>query len=108
MRIQEKLRGLEYGLDVIDTLKGKCQNTIVKKYAIRSGKTDCAEMVYSSELKAVGKVISEKLHHIANLDVDIFLDGDTSYILEMNASSGGGYSFNHMAVINLSFAAIVK
>ena len=84
--IQEKLRGQEYGLDVINNLEGEYQNTIVKKkYAMRSGETDCAETIYSPGLKALGKAISKKLHHVANLDMDVFVDNDKPFILEMNA-----------------------
>ena len=105
--IQEKLRGQEYGLDVINNLEGEYQNTIVKKkYAMRSGETDCAETVQYHELKALGKTISEKLHHIANLDMDVFIDDGNPYILEMNARFGGGYPFSHIAGVNLPLAIV--
>jgi carbamoyl-phosphate synthase large subunit len=105
--IQEKLRGQEYGLDVINNLDGKYQNTIVKKkYAMRSGETDCAETINSPELKALGKAISEKLHHVANLDMDVFVDDDKPFVLEMNARFGGGYPFSHIAGVNLPLAIV--
>jgi carbamoylphosphate synthase large subunit/ribosomal protein S18 acetylase RimI-like enzyme len=105
--IQEKLAGQEYGLDIINDLNGKYQNTIVKvKYAMRSGETDCAETVDSPILKRLGESISHKLQHIGNLDVDVFLNEDTPYILEMNARFGGGYPFSHMAGVNLPKAIV--
>lgn len=105
--IQEKLRGQEYGLDVINNLEGEYQNTIVKKkYAMRSGETDCAETIDSPELKALGKAISGKLHHVANLDMDVFVDNDKPFILEMNARFGGGYPFSHIAGVNLPLAIV--
>lgn len=100
--IQEKLIGKEYGLDVINNLESEYENTIVKeKYAMRSGETDCAKTVNIPVLKELGKQISKKLHHIANLDVDVFLVKDTPYILEMNSRFGGGYPFSHMAGVDL-------
>ena len=58
--IQEKLSGQEYGLDVINDLSSKYQNTIVKiKYAMRSGETDCAKTVESKILKKLGKSLSD-------------------------------------------------
>jgi len=105
--IQEKLGGQEYGLDVINNLEVVYQNTIVKKkYAMRSGETDCAETVDSPELKALGKAISEKLHHVANLDMDVFVDNKKPFILEMNARFGGGYPFSHIAGVNLPLAIV--
>ena len=105
--IQEKITGQEYGLDIINNLKGEYQNTIVKKkIAMRSGETDCAETMDHPVLKALGKTISEKLRHIGNLDADVFLDGDTPYLLEMNARFGGGYPFSHMAGVNLPLAIV--
>lgn len=105
--IQEKLKGQEYGLDVINDLNTKYQNTIPKiKYAMRSGETDCAETVESDLLKSIGENLSKKLKHVGNLDVDVFIHGQEAYILEMNARFGGGYPFSHMAGVNLPMAIV--
>ena len=105
--IQEKLNGQEYGLDVINNLKGEYQNTIVKKkIAMRSGETDCAVTLDIPSLKNLGQVLSAKLGHIANLDVDVFVVDDKPYVLEMNARFGGGYPFSHMAGVNLPKAIV--
>ena len=105
--IQQKLVGKEYGLDVINDLNGKYQNTICKlKYAMRSGETDCAITVESDTLRKIGKKLSNSLHHIANLDCDVFIVRDIPYVLEMNARFGGGYPFSHMAGVNLPGAII--
>ncbi|MGP6146540.1 ATP-grasp domain-containing protein [Jeotgalibaca sp. A122] len=105
--IQEKLKGEEYGLDIINNLENKYENTVVKrKFAMRSGETDCAETVVEPKLEELGKLIGKKLGHTANIDVDVFFDGETPYILEMNARFGGGYPFSHMAGVNLPLAII--
>lgn len=105
--IQEKLEGQEYGLDVINNLAGEYQNTVVKrKYAMRAGETDCAETVDDPGLQVVGRAVSEKLRHIANLDLDVFVAGGRPFILEMNARFGGGYPFSHMAGVNLPLAIV--
>lgn len=105
--IQEKICGQEYGFDIINDLNGNYINTIVKKkLAMRSGETDCAITVENSELKSLGKKISNRLNHIANLDVDVFLAKNKPYVLEMNARFGGGYPFSHMAGVNLPKAII--
>lgn len=106
--IQEKLPGEEFGLDVVNDLEGNYQNTVVKKkYAMRSGETDCAVTVNNEQLKKTGEKLSSQLRHIANLDVDVFWIDEQAYVLELNARFGGGYPFSHMAGVNLP-SAIVK
>lgn len=105
--IQEKLKGQEYGLDVVDDLeKNYCTTFVKRKNAMRSGETDCAETIDSLILRELGAKISEKVKHIGNLDVDLFLVEDKPYILEMNARFGGGYPFSHLAGANLPKAII--
>lgn len=105
--IQEKLKGQEYGLDIINDLDGKYQNTVPKmKYAMRSGETDCAVTVGNNELKEMGKKLSSICKHPGNLDVDVFVTEDKNYVLEMNARFGGGYPFSHMAGVNLPKAIV--
>ena len=53
--IQEKLRGQEYGLDVIHDLKGNQRTVVVKqKEAMRSGETDGAKTVDHERLRRLG------------------------------------------------------
>lgn len=105
--IQEKLKGQEYGLDVVNDLdKNYCTTFVKRKNAMRSGETDCAETIDSLILRELGIKISEKVKHIGNLDVDLFLVGDKPYILEMNARFGGGYPFSHLAGADLPKAII--
>ena len=105
--IQEKIKGQEYGLDIINNLDSEYQNTIVKKkIAMRSGETDCAVTEKNEHLEKVGKSISKKLGHIANLDVDVFVSNQKIYVLEMNARFGGGYPFSHMSGVNLPLAIL--
>lgn len=106
--IQQKLKGIEYGLDIINNLHGEYQTTIVKqKYAMRSGETDCAVTVSDPEMKTQGEKLGRVLKHIANLDVDVFrTDTGKIFVLEMNARFGGGYPFSHMAGVNLPKAII--
>lgn len=105
--IQQMLDGQEYGLDIINNLNKEYQATIIKKkIAMRSGETDCALTLKDENIVAVGKKISNQLGHIANLDVDVFVDGKAIYVLEMNARFGGGYPFSHIAGVNLPRAII--
>lgn len=106
--IQEIIKGDEYGLDVINDLDGNYMNTIVrKKMGMRSGETDCAQIMDIPQLKELGSKLSQLTKHIANLDVDVLgIDGDY-YILELNARFGGGYPFSHISGVNLP-AAIVE
>lgn len=105
--LQEKIDGQEYGLDVINDLNGNYINTIVrKKIAMRSGETDCAEIVFDKAIIKEGKKLGLLTKHIANLDVDLFCKDDIPYILEMNARFGGGYPFSHLAGVDLPKAIV--
>jgi len=105
--IQEKIEGQEYGLDIINDLNGKYVTTIVKKkFAMRAGETDAAEIVEYERLSNLGKRISGLVGHVANLDVDIIVQDGVPYIIEMNARFGGGYPFSHAAGVNLPLAII--
>lgn len=105
--IQEKIKGQEYGLDIINDLDGNYINTIVKKkMGMRSGETDCAVTVDDDRIKEIGKKISDNLKHIANLDTDIFVTENDIYVLEMNARFGGGYPFSHIAGVDLPGAIV--
>jgi len=105
--IQNKLNGQEFGLDIINDLKGNYQNTIVKiKHAMRSGETDSSETINNINLKKLGETLSEQIGHIANIDVDVFLVDEIPYILEINARFGGGYPFSHMAGVDLPKAIV--
>lgn len=105
--IQQSLDGQEYGIDVINDLEGNYRNTIIRqKYAMRSGETDAAIITENPAITEIGRKISEKLCHPANLDADVFLVGDTPYLLELNARFGGGYPFSHVAGVNVPKAII--
>jgi carbamoyl-phosphate synthase large subunit len=105
--IQEKLTGKEYGLDIVNDLRGEYVTTFVKeKIAMRSGETDAAVTVYSPQLKALGETLAFHLKHIANLDADVFVDDKKSYVLELNPRFGGGYPFSHLAGADIPSAIV--
>lgn len=114
--IQEKLSGEEYGLDVMNDLKGNYVATSVKKkLAMRAGETDKAITVDIPELREIGKKIGENLKHIGNLDVDIMVrvtkdkNGNLKEeycVLELNPRFGGGFPFSYEAGVNLPLAII--
>lgn len=96
--IQQKLEGIEYGLDVHNSFNGEHIITVPKKkVAMRAGETDIAEIVKDSDLIQLGEKLAKVTRHIANLDVDIFKVKNKFYVLEMNARFGGQYPFSHVA-----------
>lgn len=100
--IQEKINGDEYGLEILNDLEGSYVTTIAKKkIAMRSGETDIAEIIDATPFIPLSKRISETLGHVANLDVDCFLNNNGElYVLEMNCRFGGQYPFSHLAGVN--------
>lgn len=72
--IQESINGQEYGIEVLNDLEGNYVTTLAKKkIAMRAGETDIAEIIDPKDFSPIGKLISNNLHHIGNLDIDIFV-----------------------------------
>ncbi|MDO4229002.1 MAG: ATP-grasp domain-containing protein [Capnocytophaga sp.] len=96
--IQEKIDGVEYGMDVLNDFEGNYVGSFVrKKLSMRAGETDKAVSVIDERFNEVGKIIGENLKHIGNLDCDVFEHNGELYILELNPRFGGGYPFSHEA-----------
>lgn len=106
--IQEKLTGKEFGLDVMNDLKGNHVAVSVKqKLAMRAGETDKAVTVAIPVVTEMGHKIGENLHHIGNLDVDIMQRANGDYcVLELNPRFGGGYPFSYEAGANMPKAIL--
>ena len=107
--IQEKLTGKEFGLDVMNDLKGNHVAVSVKqKLAMRAGETDKAVTVAIPVVTEMGHKIGENLHHIGNLDVDIMQRANGDYcVLELNPRFGGGYPFSYEAGANMPKAILM-
>lgn len=105
--IQERIMGGEYGLDVINNLKGEHVTTFAKrKLAMRGGETDRAVTTDHPQLIDIGKKIGRNLKHVGNLDCDVLFGPQGYCVLEMNPRFGGGYPFSHVAGANLPAALI--
>lgn len=105
--IQEKINGQEYGLDVMNDLNGRHRAVSVKKkLAMRAGETDKAQTVDNAQIRAIGRCLGENLHHIGNLDVDVFERDGKYYVLELNPRFGGGFPFSYEAGVNFPKAII--
>ncbi|MFV9551007.1 ATP-grasp domain-containing protein [Algibacter sp. PT7-4] len=101
--IQEKLNGIEYGMDIVNDFEGNYYGTFAKeKLAMRSGETDKAKSVIDHSFEKLGQLISENLRHIGNIDSDVFVVNNKLYLLEINPRFGGGYPFSHEAGVNLA------
>ena len=106
--IQEKIDGKEYGVDIINNLRGGHEAVIVKrKLAMRAGETDKAMTVKHPKLHEIATRVGRSLKHIGNLDADFFETAQGGlYLLEMNPRFGGGYPFSHEAGANLPRAIL--
>lgn len=105
--IQTSCPGEEFGLDIINDLDGNHHVTVVKqKLGMRSGETDKAVTLKHEPLEQLGAKIASLTRHPANLDVDVFWDGEKAYVLEFNPRFGGGYPFSHAAGIHLPKAIV--
>lgn len=104
---QQFLKGQEYGLDVMNDLNGAFRAVSVKrKLAMRAGETDKACTVDNPDIREIGSILGSKLHHIGNLDVDVFETDGKYYVLELNPRFGGGFPFSYEAGVNFPKAII--
>jgi carbamoyl-phosphate synthase large subunit len=107
MLIQERVAGVEYGLDVVNDFNGRFACCLVKrKLEMRAGETDSAETVRDESLEIYGRKLGELLGHIGVLDVDIIVSDGVPYLIEMNPRFGGHYPFSHAAGANIPAAMI--
>lgn len=105
--IQEKIDGQEYGMDVMNDLKGNNRGVSVKmKISMRAGETDKAMTVDNPVIRKIGETLGHSLRHIGNLDVDIFERNGNYYVLELNPRFGGGFPFSYEAGVNFPGAII--
>lgn len=105
--IQERIEGQEYGVDVMNDLKGNNRGiSVKKKLAMRAGETDKAETVDEPNIRHIGEILAANLKHIGNLDVDIFEKDGDYYVLELNPRFGGGFPFSYEAGVNFPKALI--
>ena len=79
---------------------------VKQKLGMRSGETDKAVTVRNEPLEKLGADIAAITRHPANMDVDVFWDGEKAYVLEFNPRFGGGYPFSHAAGIHLPKAIV--
>lgn len=98
MLIQEMVVADEYGLDICNDLEGQVLSVVPRrKIAMRAGETDQAESCAHPILINLGLRLGNVLRHVGPLDVDLFLQGDRAFILELNPRFGGGYPTSHLA-----------
>lgn len=99
---QEYIHGQEYGIDILNDLEGNFLHCCIKKkYSMRDGETEIAEVVYNKTLISLSKKISSALRHIGNLDIDLITDKkNNNFLLDFNLRFGGGYPFTHNCGFN--------
>lgn len=94
--IQEKINGIEYGVDILNDFNGVTHSVYVKeKLAMRAGETDKSALRNVAEIEEMGFKIGNALKHIGNLDCDVFEKNGEYFLLELNPRFGGGYPFTH-------------
>ena len=98
MIAQQKLPGDEYGVDVLNDLSGNVVSVVVKrKLRMRGGETWRAVTVRHAGAIDVSERLARALGHVGALDLDLFIDGDDVYVLDINHRLGGAYAFSHYA-----------
>lgn len=105
--VQERIEGIEYGLDVVNDLTGIYECTLAKrKLGMRAGETDRAITVIDDGLERIGKRLGDRLQHLGCLDVDVLVTEQESFVIDINPRFGGGYPFSHLAGANIPAAYV--
>tara|TARA_Y200000002_G_scaffold379403_1_gene388597 strand:- start:115 stop:1059 length:945 start_codon:yes stop_codon:yes gene_type:complete len=95
--IQEYVSGKEIHFDILNDLNGKFIDCCAKKKLLmHDGETYQAEILKNNKYYKLGKMISEKLRHVGNLDCDaIETNKGEVFFIDFNPRFGGGYPFTH-------------
>jgi carbamoyl-phosphate synthase large subunit len=105
--LQEKMHGEEYGLDVVNDLKGNYRATFIKhKLGIINGESNPIVFEDIEAIRKVGKQIGDTLKHIGNCNVDCFYSGEQVFILDINPRFGGCYPYSQLAGANVPKAIV--
>jgi len=98
MIIQEEMTGEAIDFDILNDLSGNVLSVVPwKKYRSRMGETEQAETFDDQNVIDFGVKLGTALGHIGPLDADLFLNGKSVSVLEINLRFGGGYPVSHLA-----------
>lgn len=107
MIVQPVLQGTEYGLDVVNDLKGEYRTSFQRrKLAMAAGETAAAETCWDPELGHIARAIGAAIRHRGCLDVDLIHHRGAWFVLDLNLRFGGGYPFSHAAGADLPAALV--
>jgi len=98
MIIQEEMHGEAIDFDILNDLNGQVLSVVPwRKYRSRMGETEQAKTFDDQCVIDFGVRLGTVLGHIGPLDADLFQNGTTVSILEINLRFGGGYPVSHLA-----------
>lgn len=100
--IQEFIVGEEFGVDIINNLRGDFEVAVTKKkLAMRGGETDRARLAYDPAIDALSRRISSRFRHLGSVDCDLLKRDGQAYVIDLNPRFGGGYIFSLAGGVDL-------
>ncbi len=100
--IQQKVQGEEYAVDIINDFNGKYQGSVIKrKLNIRDGDAAVVITEKNQRIEEFALQLANKLRHVGNLDVDLVVNEEGIYCVDLNPRFGGAYPFSHLSGLNL-------
>lgn len=98
MLVQERIRGQEHSMDILNDLEGRVISVIIKRTILmRAGDMDRSVSVHHRGALDLGAELGRTLRHVGPCNIDLFIDGESLTVLEFNPRFGGAYPCSHLA-----------
>lgn len=95
---QERVYGIEYNLEICGDLEGRpVRCSAWRKHHSRGGETDLSRSIRRDDLIELAWKLGAALKLIGPNDVDLMINEDGAYLIEVNTRFGGGYPVSHLA-----------
>jgi len=105
--IQERVTGVEYGLDVVNDLDGRYRATISRrKLVVRGSEADRTMTLDSAELEEVGRRLGQLVGQPGNLNCDVIESSRGLSVIDLNPRFGTSYPYTQLAGSNVPAALV--
>lgn len=100
--IQQEVSGQEYCVDVVNDLKGEyAAHFVGEVHGMRAGETDQLTTVSTEPLGHMVRRVSRLTRHLGIWGLDLIVEGNRNWVVDVNPRFTGDYPFQHLAGANV-------